>query len=299
MCQAHGSEAAVSPNTSAKGKERETELSPSEVREVEEHTLLPVPFVYQTVRQEGERELGRPPSALWWSGLTAGMLIGLSVFGEAVLHVHLPEAPWRPLVESFGYCFGFLIVILSRHQLFTENTITPILPLMVRRTWPCLLSVARLWSIVAVANLVGAFAFAAFWSLPDVAGETTSAAMLAIGRHTMENGWLEMLYRAIPAGFLMASLVWMMPSAGGAKFWIIILMTYLIAVGDFTHIVAGGVEILLLVLAGEVSPLDFAVRFGIPVFIGNVVGGTGLFSLIVYAQVRQEILGERKIGRNV
>ncbi len=276
------------------------ELSAEEVREVEEHTLLPAPLVYQTIRREGDRELSRPVAALWWSGIAAGMLIGLSVFGKGILHEHLPDAPWRHLAESVGYCTGFVVVILSRHQLFTENTITPILPLMVRRTWDCLLSVVRMWLTVAAANLVGALVFAAFVSFSGVIKPEMLDAMREIGRHTLENGWREMFFRAIAAGFLMASLVWMMPSAkGGGQFWIIILVTYLIAVGDFTHIVSGSVEILLLVLAAEVSVFDFLFRFGIPTFTGNVIGGTGLFSVIVYAQVRQEIRGERKLGHDV
>ncbi|HZD54211.1 MAG TPA: formate/nitrite transporter family protein, partial [Woeseiaceae bacterium] len=213
-------------------------------------------------------------------------------FTEAVLRVHLPDTTWRPLVDSLGYCVGFLLVILSRHQLFTENTITPILPLMVRRTWACLYSVVRLWLVVAAANLVGAVIFALFWSFSSVAGTEALQAMLEIGRHTMENDWLPMFTKAVAAGFLMASLVWIMPSVQGVEFWVIVLITYLIAVGDLTHIVAGGVEVLMLVMALEVSVMDFVLRFGIPVFIGNVVGGTALFSLIVYAQVRQEIRGE-------
>ncbi len=35
---------------------------------------------------------------------------------------------------SAGYSIGFLIVVLGRQQLFTENTVTPILPLLTERT---------------------------------------------------------------------------------------------------------------------------------------------------------------------
>lgn len=285
-------------STRGKAAAEKSDLSKKEVEEVEEHTWLPAPLVYQIVRQEGERELGRPVAALWWSGIAAGMSMGLSVFAEAILHVHLPAAGWRPLVENFGYCIGFLVVILSRHQLFTENTITPILPLMVQRTWACLYSVVRLWLLVAAANLVGALIFALFWSFAGVAEEETHQAVLQIGRHTMENDWAHMFTKAIAAGFLMASLVWMLPSVKGAEFWAIILVTYLIAVGNLTHIVAGGVEVLVLLLAAEISVFDFVWRFGFPVFVGNVIGGTGLFSLIVYAQVRQEIRGASKLGHD-
>ena len=265
------------------------ELSTEEIQELERRSWLPAPLVYQIVRQEGQRELSRPLGALWWSGIAAGVTIGLSVYAEAVLHVHLPDADWRHLVENLGYCTGFLIVILSRHQLFTENTITPILPLMVQRTWACFFAVLRLWLIVAAANLAGAVIFALFWTYSGVTGEETLRAMQGIGRHTMENDLLQMAVKSIAAGFLMASLVWIMPSATGAEFWAITLIIYLIAVGDLVHIVSGGVEVLMLVFSGETGVLEFLFRFGIPSFVGNVIGGTALFSLIVYAQVRREI----------
>ncbi len=269
------------------------EFSKQDAEQAEENAWLPAPLVYQIIRHEGERELSRPAVALWWSGLAAGMCIGLSVYAKGLLHIHLPDTAWRPLVENFGYCVGFLVVILSRHQLFTENTITPILPLMVRRSWHCLFAVIRLWLLVAAANLVGALLFALFWSYSQIADAQLLDAMREVGRATMHNSLLPMFTKAIAAGFLMAALVWIMPSAKGATFWVIVVISYLIAVADLTHIVSGGVGVLLLVLAGETSIIGFFLDFGLPVFLGNVIGGAGLFSVIVYAQVRREITEEQ------
>lgn len=279
-------------------EESEGHLSDDEAREVEEHAPPTAPFVYQVVRREGARELRRPTASLWWSGFSAGLAIGISVLLEAVLHTNLPDAEWRPLVENLGYTSGFLVVILSRHQLFTENTITAILPLMLHRSLGCLLAVARLWLTVAAANLAGAVVFAAFWTFTGAAGAEVTEAMRAIGRHAMANDLWHMFIKAIAAGYLMASLVWLMVGAEDAKFWAIILVTYIIAVLGLTHIVVGGVEVLMLVWAGEASVLDFLLRFGVPVFVGNVIGGTGMFSLVVYAQVRRELRGgDSNLGR--
>src|SRR4051812_32659775 len=76
--------------------------------------------VYKAILKEGEDELERPSGALFWSGLAAGLSMGFSLIGEALLRAYLPEAHWRPLVAKFGYSLGFLIVILGRQQLFTE-----------------------------------------------------------------------------------------------------------------------------------------------------------------------------------
>lgn len=109
--------------------------------------------MHETIRLEGEEELKRSNSALAFSGLAAGLSMGFSLIAQGLLQAHLPDAGWTPLVVNWGYSFGFLIVVLGRQQLFTENTLTVILPLLVRRDRKTLLAVARLWAIVLVANL--------------------------------------------------------------------------------------------------------------------------------------------------
>jgi formate/nitrite transporter FocA (FNT family) len=98
-----------------------------------------------------------------------------------------------------------------------------------------------------------------------------------------------MAFRGISSGFLIAAMVWMMPSAETAKFAVVALMTWLIAVGGFTHIVAGSMEANLLVLSGDWAWWQMLLQFFVPVLLGNMVGGTALFALISYAQVMEEI----------
>lgn len=59
------------------------------------------------------------------------------------------------MIEKLGYAVGFIVVIMARQQLFTENTLTAVLPVIVRRKFNWLLVVLRLWGIVLVANLTG------------------------------------------------------------------------------------------------------------------------------------------------
>ena len=108
-------------------------------------------IVARAVAMEGEEELGRPTSALAWSGLAAGLSMGFSLVAEGLLRSRLPDAPWRPLVAKFGYSVGFLIVVLGRQQLFTENTLTPVLPLLQAQgpRHGCS-NLLRLWAIVLV-----------------------------------------------------------------------------------------------------------------------------------------------------
>lgn len=68
-----------------------------------------------------------------------------------------------------------------------------------------------------------------------------------------------------------------------------ILMTYLIAIGGFTHVVAGSMEAFLLVANGQLGIGTMFADFVIPVLLGNIVGGTALFALISHAQVMKEM----------
>lgn len=136
------------------------ELTEKQQQEAEERAPISALVVHEAVRHDGEEELIRPVSALASSGLAAGMSMGFSLVAMALFHAYLPDAPPRPLVAKLGYPLGFLIVIIGRQQLFTENTLTAILPLLARRNWRTFGLVARLWAVVMVANLVGAHIFA-------------------------------------------------------------------------------------------------------------------------------------------
>jgi len=255
---------------------------------VEEHLPLRSPMVYEIVRQEGEVELRRPLASLWWSGVAAGMAMFASVLAEGVLRHALPDTPWRVLVESFGYSFGFLIVVLGRLQLFTENTVTAVLPLLSEWSRARLGHTARLWGVVLSANLVGTFVTAALVSWAGLFHGLHVESMLELSREFAAHPALEALMLGIPAGFLVAAIVWVSPSAEGSKFSIVVWMTWLIAVGGFTHVVVGSAEMALLVLAGEAG-LGQVLAVLLPTLAGNIIGGTGLFALLAYAQIKGEI----------
>src|SRR5215212_4789447 len=142
------------------GNTGQPELSEEEQEEVEWRGAPRTEVVYEAVREEGEGELRRSSSTLAWDGLAAGLSMGFSFVAEGLLRSHLPDAGWRPLVSKLGYSAGFLIIVLGRHQLFTENTLTAVLPLLQRKDAKTLASVLRLWAVVLLANLAGAFIFA-------------------------------------------------------------------------------------------------------------------------------------------
>ena len=222
-----------------------------EARRISQRSTPRSPVIYETVRRHGEEELARPAVSLWWSGIAAGLSIAFSLLAEAMLRMHLPEAPWRNLVTSLGYPVGFLIVVLGRQQLFTENTITAVLPVMAQTTLGNFAGLGRMWGIVFLANLVGTALAALFCAFAPALSPAQLDAMLEISRHALAHDWVTMFFLGIPAGFLVAAMVWLMPSAGeSVQFYVVGLMTYLIGLGGFAHIVAGSVEAFLLMWHG-------------------------------------------------
>jgi formate/nitrite transporter FocA (FNT family) len=257
--------------------------------EVAEHRRLRAPVLYEVIRQEGLVELERPVTSLWWSGVAAGLAISTSVYCEAFIRSHLPDTDWRPLIENFGYCVGFLIVILGGFQLFTEQTVTAVLPVLHEPTVKRFVLTARLWSIVFLANMTGTFVAALLGLVVGWVHPENLEAALDVARHLTDNHALKILLLGMPAGFFMAALVWILASCEGNEFWVITLLTYMIALGDLTHVVAGSAEVFLLMLIGEQSILNGLFGVILPALAGNIAGGTILFTLIAYAQVKDEL----------
>lgn len=251
-------------------------------------TRLTAEAVYKAISLDGEEELKRAPLSLWWSALAAGFAISISVLAEGFFHKMLPDTPWRPLVTNLGYAFGFVVVILGRMQLFTENTITVVLPLIRDRSMRVLALTARLWVIVLVANLVGTF-LAALFMYHGFATSEQMHSMVSLSEPLFHRSAWMMTLQAIPAGFMVAAIVWMLPNSRGFELWMILFMAYLIGIGKFVHIIVGSSEAFLLLIAGHAAAFDVFAKFLVPAFIGNVVGGTLLFSLLAYGQVQEKV----------
>jgi formate-nitrite transporter family protein len=279
--RSHPPEAAESGET--------VQLTATEEHEVRKRTGLRAAVVFESVRREGARELSRAPLSLAFSGLAAGLSMGFSLVVTGLLRAYLPDEPWRPLVENFGYTVGFVIVVLARQQLFTENTVTVVLPLLddPDKT-KTLVKVARLWVIVLGANLLGAAIFAYVAAHGSIFPEHVRAAFVQLAQETVSPGFWVVLVRGIFAGWLIALMVWLLPVADTQKLWVIVLITYVVGVGGFSHIVAGSVESLYGVAVGVVAPASYLAGFLVPVFIGNTIGGILLVSLLNYGQVAPE-----------
>ena len=260
-------------------------LSERQRREAEDRTSVKASVVHETIRQDGEEELQRPLAAIAWSGLAAGLSMGFSFVGEALLQSYLPDTSWRPLITNLGYPLGFLIVIIGRQQLFTENTLTAIIPLLTRRNLTTLVSVARLWAVVLAANLTGAHIFAWVIGNTAVLKPEFHQALDEIARQAADVSFGSAIIRGVFAGWLIATVVWLLAASNSGRIPIIVILTYVVSLAGLTHIVAGSVEVLYLVMTGQQTWLSYVGAYMAPTLIGNCLGGVSLVSALNHAQV--------------
>ena len=268
------------PRASSQGLQKRIEEE-----QVQERVNIGAHVVHETIRREGEAELKRTSAALWWSALAAGLSMGFSLIAEGLLTAYLPSAPWTTLITKLGYSVGFLIVVLGRQQLYTETTLTAVLPLLSRRNVRTAIQVARLWGVVLLANLIGTYIFALAVGKIPIFPAHTQQAFVEASRGGADAGFGVTFTRAIFAGWLIALMVWLLPAAETARVSIIIILTYLIGLGSFNHVIAGSVKQLFLVVVHDESWGTYAGRFFIPTLLGNIVGGVSLVAFLGHAQV--------------
>jgi formate/nitrite transporter FocA (FNT family) len=263
-------------------------LNTSEQAQAAIHTSPRALILHEIVREDGEAALMRTPGALALSGLAGGLSMGFSFLAQSLIRADLPDAPWRHLIDSFGYSIGFIIVILAQQQLFTESTVTAMLPVLTRRSLQAFGAAARLWIIVLGANLVGTWIFAALL-LPDGLFREPVVDSLRQGAiEAIPHGFGLTFLKAVFAGWLIALMVWLLPSARSARLLTVLIVTYVVALARLSHIVAGSVEASYAVMTGAATLGAYAFNFMAPTLLGNIVGGVALVALLNHGTVASE-----------
>ena len=249
-------------------------------------TRLSAHEIYENVDAAAREELDRPAPALVWSAIAAGLTIGFSFLAAAFLGSVVPGSLSRA-AEAAGYPLGFIFVVLARNQLFTENTLEPVIPLLKSPGREIFRKVMALWGVVLVGNLAGAAVFAVVLARTSIVDGRLHEQLLSIAQATTSGGFALVFYRAIFAGWLIALMAWLVASthSTGAQVALIRLTTAPIAAFGFRHSIAGATEAFYRAFAGNASWREMLGSFEVPSLLGNIVGGVLLVALLNHGQV--------------
>ena len=248
-------------------------------------TLYSASEMHDHVMEVAEEELERPISELLISAVASGLLVSFSFLAAAFLVHHGPPDK-KELLVAAAYPLGFMFVVLAQHQLFTENTLEPVLPVLEKRDGESLRKMLRLWGIVLPGNLIGTAIFGFVLARTQVVEPELHEPLKDIARDVLKGGAAIVFYKAIWAGWLIALMAWLLASTRNtvAQIMLIWLATAPIAAFGFRHSIAGATEVFYLVSAGAIPFGQALLSFELPALAGNIVGGVVLVAMVNHGQ---------------
>jgi formate-nitrite transporter family protein len=264
--------------------------APSPAQEAQKNLERPsAQDIYEQVANNARQELGRSSVSLAISGLAGGIFMGLSALGNAIAIALLTPAGATPtdtvlFIAKMFYPLGFIVVILGRSQLFTENTLYPVALVLAEKKhfW----KTVRLWATVLPANVLGAFAFAALAALTNALRPDIVQAIAGLGLDAIHNPAATIFWSGVMGGWIIATVAWLVSGSHSitGSVMIIWMLTFVVGLGNFAHCIATSGEILTAILIGKAAWISYPVWL-IPAVAGNICGGVGMVTLLEYGQV--------------
>ncbi|MGH9503081.1 MAG: formate/nitrite transporter family protein [Terriglobales bacterium] len=252
----------------------------------DETRRLTAPEIFHQVAEDARAELKRSSSTLAFSGLAGGLTLGLTGLSVAAIRDLLGRGGWQDLVSYLAYPIGFVAVIIGRAQLFTENTLYPVILVLDERRhlWHTL----RLWGVVFASNLVGATLFALLAVKSGALLSGMSGQLVEMGTEAVKGSAAHIFWSGVIGGWLIALVAWVVTASQWtigqlAMVWV---LTFVVGVGRFAHCIVTSGEIISAILAGPVL-LSTYVTWLLIATSGNIVGGVVIVSVLNYGQVRE------------
>jgi formate/nitrite transporter FocA (FNT family) len=249
-----------------------------------EHERLTAAQIFETAAKNGRDELERSTHGLAISGLAGGLVMGLTGLATAVVQTLLGRQGIGEFASFFFYPLGFIAVTLGRSQLFTENTLYPVL--LVLRERRHVLNTLRLWAAVFLANVAGSLAFALLVMKTGALRADFQATLADLGKAATQRAPADLFWSGVMGGWLIALVAWSITAARDSigEITITWFLTFIVGAAHFSHCIAGSCEGLAAVLAGVVGTGEY-LRWLAVTTVGNVAGGVFLVSLLNFGQV--------------
>jgi formate/nitrite transporter FocA (FNT family) len=260
-----------------------TSLPPSGASQQKDLERPSAEDIYEQVATNARQELARSSVALGLSGFGAGAFMGMSALGTAIAVALLGSSPHAHILSRMFYPLGFIVVIIGRSQLFTENTLYPVALVLTekRQLW----NTMRLWITVLPTNVLGAFVFALLAARTSALDPAYVAAMSALGAGALAHPTATVFWSGVIAGWMIALAAWLVSASHSVtgSVMVIWMLTYVVGLGDFAHCIASSGEIFVTILTHHAPPIAYAQWF-FPAVAGNIVGGIFLVTILEYGQ---------------
>jgi formate-nitrite transporter family protein len=241
----------------------------------------------------GRRRLDRSNPDVLITAVIGGLEVSLGgLAAMTVLGSALQAAPWLHLYGALAlagaaFPIGFLFVIVGRSELFTENFLIPVVAISGRER--SVGSLAGLWGLSWVGNLLGCAIMAALLSAPGAIGDPIKEGYRAYTEYKLGMAPLGLFVSAVLAGMVMTALTWLLLAVHDALGHIAVIFAagYLLFAANLSHSMVGAAVIFAgfhLVGRGVAD----AIGWVLIATLGNLVGGVGLVTLFRLAQAREQ-----------
>lgn len=255
----------------------------------EEHLGSESPKIVEDASKLGEKRLVRPPVGHAITSFAGGMSISFGAVamasGAAAVGGSLAAPSLGHLIGALLFPIGFVILLIGKTELFTENFLIPVVAVIKRRG--SMTQLGKLWGIALAFNLLGALVFGFLISRGHVLAPQIADEMIALAEKKASYDLQTGFVKAIFAGWLMTTLTWLLIASKGlgvqlALIWII---ASTIVLGQFNHVVISASEIFMaMYLGADITLGAWLTSAFLPALAGNLVGGLVFVTLIHYMQ---------------
>lgn len=241
--------------------------------------------IFEAATENAREELRRSSRTLAFSGVAGGLTMGLTGLSVAAVRAVLGPGSWQDLISFVIYPVGFIAVIIGRAQLFTENTLYPVILILDEHRY--VLETVRLWAVVFTSNILGALAFALLAARSGALHQPTVEQLMKLGIDAAAGPASHIFWSGILGGWLIAQVAWVVTASHWTIGQVVMvwLLTFIVGVAKLSHCIASSGEILSAVVAGAL-PLSTYIGWLVPATLGNIVGGVVIVSMLNYGQVR-------------
>lgn len=251
------------------------------------------PKIVDDASKIGAKRLRRPLMGDAITAFTGGMSVSFGaiamVMAAAAMGGGIDSPSTALLVGALVFPVGFLILLVGKTELFTENFLLPVAAVLKGRG--DLRQLGLLWGATLSFNLLGALVFAVLISRNHVLSPAPAEEMIALATHSINYGLWTAFIKALFAGWLMTTLTWLLVAAVGfgPRIAVIWAIGTLIVLGQFNHVIISAAEIFIAMFLGaEITIGEWVTRNFLPALIGNIFGGLVFETMLQYVQSRYD-----------